>query len=134
MKGVKQTIGVRFYFVILIVAAYCNIMMLRSISTVSGRDRITVMVEAPLVRNMLRKGLIGPTPANLGIDALPSGSVMGRNGRAPNTLYPTGPPLWGVLWEAIAVPGIRVQAEQLARIIIEGCRRRKGLSPHLQHR
>jgi uncharacterized NAD(P)/FAD-binding protein YdhS len=78
-------------------------------------------VEDPLVRNMLRKGLIHPGPANLGIDALPSGRIIGRNGRVSNTLYTIGPPLRGVLWEAIAVPEIRLQAEQLARLILEDC-------------
>lgn len=78
-------------------------------------------VEHPLVRNMMLKGLIRPGPANLGIDALPDGRVLDRNGRVSNKLYTIGPPLKGVLWETIAVPEIRVQAEQLARVILEGC-------------
>jgi len=78
-------------------------------------------VEHPLVRNMMRKGLIRPGPAYLGIDALPNGRAIGRNGSVSNTLHTIGPPLKGVLWEAIAVPEIRVQAEHLARMILEGC-------------
>ena len=71
-------------------------------------------IEQPLVRNLLRHGLVRRGPAGLGIDALPDGTVLDRDGRPSRVLSTLGPPLRGVLWETIAVPEIRVQARRLA--------------------
>jgi uncharacterized NAD(P)/FAD-binding protein YdhS len=77
-------------------------------------------VDQPLVRNLMERGLIRPGPANLGVDALPNGAVIGRDGRASDVLYTLGSTMRGVLWEVIAVPEIRVQAERLARLLVTG--------------
>jgi uncharacterized NAD(P)/FAD-binding protein YdhS len=75
-------------------------------------------VDHPLVRNLMKRGLIRPGPANLGIDALPNGAIIGRDGASSDVLYTLGSTMRGVLWEVIAVPEIRVQAERLARLLI----------------
>jgi uncharacterized NAD(P)/FAD-binding protein YdhS len=77
-------------------------------------------VDQPLVRNLMERGLIRPGPANLGMDALPNGAVIGRDGRSSDVLYTLGSTMRGVLWEVIAVPEIRVQAERLARLLVKG--------------
>jgi uncharacterized NAD(P)/FAD-binding protein YdhS len=77
-------------------------------------------VDQPLVRNLMERGLIRPGPANLGVDALPNGAVIGRDGRSSDVLYTLGSTMRGVLWEVIAVPEIRVQAERLARLLVTG--------------
>jgi uncharacterized NAD(P)/FAD-binding protein YdhS len=77
-------------------------------------------VDHPLVRNLMQRGLIRPGPANLGVDALPNGAIIGRDGASSDVLYTLGSTMRGVLWEVIAVPDIRVQAERLAHLLISG--------------
>ena len=47
-------------------------------------------------------------------------AVIGRDGRPSDVLYTLGSTMRGVLWEVIAVPEIRVQAERLARLLVIG--------------
>jgi uncharacterized NAD(P)/FAD-binding protein YdhS len=75
-------------------------------------------VEHPLVKNLLRRGLVRPGPARLGIDAQPQGAVIGRQGETSGFLYTMGSMMKGILWEVIAVPDIRLQAEQLAGLLL----------------
>jgi uncharacterized NAD(P)/FAD-binding protein YdhS len=75
-------------------------------------------IDHPLVRSLIRRGLIRPGPAHLGIDALPNGAIIGQNGAASETLYTLGSTMKGVLWEVLAVPEIRVQAELLAWLLL----------------
>ncbi|MGE5795617.1 MAG: FAD/NAD(P)-binding protein [Ignavibacteria bacterium] len=76
-------------------------------------------IDDILVRNLMKKEVIHPGPVNLGIDALADGSVIGKDGVASGKLFTIGPPMRGVLFETIAVPEIRVQAEQLAEKLLE---------------
>jgi uncharacterized NAD(P)/FAD-binding protein YdhS len=71
-------------------------------------------IDDALVKNLLRRGLIRKGPADLGIDTLPGGAIIGRDGSASSTLYTLGSTMKGVLWEVLAVPDIRVQAPRLA--------------------
>jgi uncharacterized NAD(P)/FAD-binding protein YdhS len=75
-------------------------------------------IDEPLVKNLMAKGLIRSGPARLGIDARPDGRIIRRNGTASNVMYTLGSTMRGVLWEVLAVPEIRVQAEQLAQRLI----------------
>jgi uncharacterized NAD(P)/FAD-binding protein YdhS len=75
-------------------------------------------IDEPLVKNLMAKGLIRSGPARLGIDACPDGRIIRRNGTASNVMYTLGSTMRGVLWEVLAVPEIRVQAEQLAQRLI----------------
>jgi uncharacterized NAD(P)/FAD-binding protein YdhS len=68
----------------------------------------------------MERGLIRPGPANLGIDAQPNGAIIDRDGASSDVLYTLGSTMRGVLWEVIAVPEIRVQAERLAHLLIGG--------------
>jgi uncharacterized NAD(P)/FAD-binding protein YdhS len=76
-------------------------------------------IDDILVKNLLKKGMMRSGPVNLGIDALADGSVIGKDGTASDKLFTIGPPMRGVLFETIAVPEIRVQAEQLAEKLLE---------------
>jgi uncharacterized NAD(P)/FAD-binding protein YdhS len=77
-------------------------------------------VDHPLVKNLMRRGLIRPGPAGIGLDAQPNGAVIGRDGTVSGVLYTLGSPMKGVLWEVIAAPEIRVQAERLAGLLLRG--------------
>lgn len=76
-------------------------------------------IDHPLVKNLMRRGLIRPGPARLGVDALPNGAVIGQNGGISHVLYTLGSTMKGVLLEVVAVPEIRVQAEELARLLLD---------------
>jgi uncharacterized NAD(P)/FAD-binding protein YdhS len=75
-------------------------------------------IDHPLVENLLRRGLIRPGPAHLGIAALPNGAVIAGTGDTSGVLYTLGATMRGVLWEVVAVPDIRVQAERLAQLLL----------------
>jgi uncharacterized NAD(P)/FAD-binding protein YdhS len=75
-------------------------------------------IDDPLVRNLLERGLIRPGPADLGMDALPDGAIVGRDGSASDLLFTLGSTMRGVLWEVLAVTEIRAQAERLARHLV----------------
>jgi uncharacterized NAD(P)/FAD-binding protein YdhS len=86
-------------------------------------------IEQPLVRNLMRRGLIRPGPAHLGVDALLNGAIIiGQNGAASDVLYTLGSSMKGVLWEVVADPEIRVQAERLERLLLDGDHRRRDAS------
>jgi uncharacterized NAD(P)/FAD-binding protein YdhS len=75
-------------------------------------------IDEPLVKNLMAKGLIRPGPAWLGIDARPDGTIIGRSGADSKVMYTLGSTMKGVLWEVLAAPDIRVQAEKLAQRLI----------------
>lgn len=77
-------------------------------------------VDHPLVINLMRRGLIRPGPADLGLDALANGAIIGRDGGASDILYTLGSTMRGLLWEVLAVPEIRLQAERLAHLLRRG--------------
>lgn len=84
-----------------------------------GPESDYARIDQPLVKNLMRRGLIRPGPAKLGIDALPNGAIIDRNGASSAVLYTLGSTMRGVLWEVLAVPEIRVQAQQLARLLLD---------------
>lgn len=77
-------------------------------------------IDDILVTNLMRRGLIRPGPANIGIDCLPNGAIIARDGAASRVLYTLGSPMKGVLWEVLAVPEIRAQAQRLAHLLLKG--------------
>jgi uncharacterized NAD(P)/FAD-binding protein YdhS len=76
-------------------------------------------IDDALVANLLRRGTIRPGPANIGIDADPGGAIIGRDGASSGVLHTLGSTMKGVLWEVLAVPDIRVQADRLARVLLD---------------
>jgi len=73
----------------------------------------------PLLGNILKRGLIQPGPANIGMQATADGVVVGRDGRPSECLVTLGSTMRGVLWEVLAVPEIRVQAQRLALTLLQ---------------
>jgi uncharacterized NAD(P)/FAD-binding protein YdhS len=76
--------------------------------------------EAPLFQNLLRRGLVRPDALDMGIDVDDELAVIGRDGRPSRCLFALGPLLKGALWETTAVPELRGQAMQLARVLLAG--------------
>lgn len=67
--------------------------------------------KSNLIIQLLKDGIIAPDSLKYGINARKDGLIT-------NNLYTIGPPLKGILWESVAVPEIRVQAQELASKII----------------
>src|SRR5215469_11468559 len=70
--------------------------------------------DDPLVKSLLRQGLLVPDALGLGLQADAAGAVLDRNGRPSALLYYTGPLLRARDWECTAVPELRVAALKLA--------------------
>jgi uncharacterized NAD(P)/FAD-binding protein YdhS len=79
-------------------------------------------IDQPLIRNLIRKKVIHPDPAHLGIDALPDGTVIDADGLPSDRIFTIGLTLKGIVWEALATPEIRLQAENLAEKLLHGDR------------
>jgi len=76
------------------------------------------MIDNALVQNLMRRGLICPGTAHLGIATRASGAIVSQAGDASDVLFTIGSPMRGLFWEMVAVPEIRVQAEKLARLLL----------------
>lgn len=72
----------------------------------------------PLVRRLLKQGLIRPDALRLGLDIDRDGHVMNRDGRPAEHILAIGPMTRGDLWEVVAVPDIRTQVGALARRLV----------------
>jgi uncharacterized NAD(P)/FAD-binding protein YdhS len=73
----------------------------------------------PLIENLKSQGLLVSNPIGFGISTHENGNLIDSTGNIVDRLYTLGPPRSGDLWECTAVPEIRVQAERLARRLLE---------------
>ena len=71
-----------------------------------------------LLTQLLSEGLIRPDAHGLGLMVTPELQILGANQEVVEGLSYVGPLLKGVLWEATAVPELRVHAQRLARRLL----------------
>ena len=71
-------------------------------------------IPHPLVRRLLKDGMVRPDPHRLGLDVTPSGALKDRSGAISRQLFAVGPVTKGAFWEMTAVPDIRRQCELIA--------------------
>lgn len=71
----------------------------------------------PLLQSLQGRGLVVPDPLRLGLESTPAGEVVGVDGVVPG-LFAVGPPRKGTLWESTAIPEIRTQAAEVARLVL----------------
>ncbi len=71
-------------------------------------------IDTPFVKNLVARGHIRNDELDMGIQATPEGSVIGKTGKTSDIVYTLGTALKGTLWETTAIPEIRTQARQLA--------------------
>lgn len=76
-------------------------------------------LPSPLIRQLLDQGSISLDSLALGLNATTDGRLIDAGGVVSDRLFTVGPPAKGILWETIAVPEIRVQAERLARCLLD---------------
>lgn len=74
--------------------------------------------DDPLLQALQARGLVAPDPLRLGLDSTVAGAVVGADGVVVDGLYAVGPPRKGTLWESTAIPEIRAQAAEVARLVL----------------
>lgn len=72
----------------------------------------------PLIEQLRSQGLIRPNAIGLGLETTAEGALANANGKASTLLYTLGTPRKGDLWETIAVPELRQQAQILAQTLL----------------
>jgi uncharacterized NAD(P)/FAD-binding protein YdhS len=85
----------------------------------TGPEADITKMNVELIQNLLAQKLIEPDELSLGINALPDGTIITKDGKPSDKLFAIGSLLKGILWESTAVPEIRVQAKNLADKIIK---------------
>lgn len=73
--------------------------------------------SSPLLADLIDKKLARPDALSLGLDVSDDGAVLDAQGTRSDSLYALGPLRKGCLWETTAVPEIRVQASELAKLL-----------------
>ena len=74
-------------------------------------------MDDPLLISLRAQGLIRPDPLFIGLDADDSGALINSAGMPSHFLYTLGPARKGQLWETTAVPEIREQVAELAKLL-----------------
>ncbi len=73
----------------------------------------------PLIADLRSQGLIRPNAIGLGLDTDPHGALYGADSNVSTLLYTLGTPRKGDLWETIAVPELRLQAQELSQALLQ---------------
>jgi uncharacterized NAD(P)/FAD-binding protein YdhS len=72
-----------------------------------------------LLQNLLRRGLVAPDDADMGVRVDPDHSVISTDAERSRFVLALGPLLRGTLWETIAVPELRTQARRVAETLLD---------------
>ncbi|MBD1843455.1 FAD/NAD(P)-binding protein [Cyanobacteria bacterium FACHB-63] len=72
----------------------------------------------PLIDSLRTQRLIRPNSVGLGTDTTADGVILDAQGKPSTALYTLGTPRKGNLWETIAVPELREQAQTLAATLL----------------
>ncbi|XXF78682.1 FAD/NAD(P)-binding protein [Myxococcaceae bacterium GXIMD 01537] len=73
-----------------------------------------ILTGSPLPRALLKEGLARGDALGISLSAAEDGALLDARGRPSEHLFTLGPPRRGELWETVAIPEIRLQAEVLA--------------------
>ncbi|MFN8260877.1 MAG: FAD/NAD(P)-binding protein [Chitinophagales bacterium] len=84
----------------------------------SGPQLNLAQADSILLRNLLRKEMIGVDALGLSLHASPDGKLLNKKNKVIPGLYTIGNGLKGVLFESSTIPEIRVQAYHLAKELI----------------
>jgi uncharacterized NAD(P)/FAD-binding protein YdhS len=74
--------------------------------------------DDPLVAGLLTAGLARPDACQLGLEVDEQSRVVGADGAPADRLFAVGPLTRGQVWEMTAVPDIRIQAAQVAGVVL----------------
>ena len=84
----------------------------------TGVEMRAPLMHNPLLSDLLGQGLAQPGPHGIGIDTTPEGQLVDATGEARPDFMVIGSLRIGRLWESIAVPELRGQAESAARQLL----------------
>jgi uncharacterized NAD(P)/FAD-binding protein YdhS len=85
----------------------------RFVVNCTGPEGDPTQSDQPLIRQLLKDGLVRADAFGLGLDVTEDNRLIGSGGAPHETLFAIGPAARGALWEVTAVPDIRVQARGL---------------------
>lgn len=71
----------------------------------------------PLLRSLLARGAVRPDPLGIGFDITEDFRLVGQDGQASARIRAIGPLARAAFWESIAIPDIRLQCSDLARLL-----------------
>lgn len=83
----------------------------------TGPEAALTRAENPILVDLLQQGRLRPDPHRLGLDVHRSGKVYDTSGQPQDRLFAVGPVTKGEAWEMVAVPDIRRQVWDLARLL-----------------
>ncbi len=98
-------------------AAAEKILSVGRIINCTGPGGDVTRATQPLVRDLLAAGHIRPDVHRVGLDVDHTGRVRGAGGKPQQRLFAVGPMTKGEAWEIVAVPDIRRQVWNLARLL-----------------
>jgi uncharacterized NAD(P)/FAD-binding protein YdhS len=84
----------------------------------TGPDSDVRRVDEPLWSRLLERGVARADTLGLGVVTNDQGALVGRDGNASRSVYLVGPLRKAQLWESTAVPELRVQAGDVARLVL----------------
>jgi uncharacterized NAD(P)/FAD-binding protein YdhS/glyoxylase-like metal-dependent hydrolase (beta-lactamase superfamily II) len=88
----------------------------------TGADSDYRRSTQPLIAHLRSQQMIRPNALGFGLDTATNGAVLNADGKVSTLLYTLGTPRKGDLWETIAVPEIRGQAQALAETLLRSLR------------
>lgn len=88
----------------------------------TGVETLAASMRNPLVQDLLATGTAVPGPHGIGIDTAGDGEVIAADGTVQPALLALGSLRIGRLWESLAVPELRAQAETVARRLLDTVR------------
>lgn len=91
----------------------------RVLNCIGPESNFAYHLNHPLIVNLIARGVLHPDELYLGLRATSDGQMIGAEERIFRQVSTLGPPLRGLLWETTAIPEIRVQAQRLARRILD---------------
>jgi uncharacterized NAD(P)/FAD-binding protein YdhS len=86
----------------------------------TGPARNYSTTDIPPIARLREQGLLTPDRLRLGFESDLDGRIIGSDGSVNSTFYTIGPLRIPTLFESIAIPEIRVQAEALAGLLAAG--------------
>jgi uncharacterized NAD(P)/FAD-binding protein YdhS len=89
----------------------------------TGPSRNYSTTDIPLIAGMRNQGWLTPDQLGLGIETDADGRLINAGGSPVGNLFTIGPLRIPNLFESIAIPEIRVQADELAQLLVSESRR-----------
>jgi uncharacterized NAD(P)/FAD-binding protein YdhS len=92
----------------------------------TGPETSVYKTDNPLLQKLAEKGTISADSLELGINTdISNYNIIDSTGQKLPSIFTLGTNLKGVLWETIAVPELRVQCQELSKVLLQACEKNK---------